>query len=473
MGAWEGLTVSRHCLQIAPLGLLSVLVPPPCPPTQAQLGSKESGKHLLEVEDLLQKHSLLEADVSAQAERVQALNAAALKFAELEGRLCWGCARPFPPGQPRRCWATELQEGSSLRAPSLCPPPGYQPCDPQIIRNRVSHVESCLERLQQLACKRQKELEASRQLWSFFREMEEAEAWVREKERILSSSAQSYGKDLSSVAKLLSKHNIFLGELGGRRALLQSTMKRGEQTLLRRRLGPPASLQEKIREVRLHWKRLEELAAAHRQKLQEAAGFYQFSAETDDLLAWLQDAYRLVSSDDFGHDEYSTQSLVKKHQGVVEEIDKHRPSVLTLRQQLATLAPAYHQLVDIQIHVVEVEQLYREVVEVAVLRGQWLQDALAVYRMFSEVHACEVWVDEKEQWLNRMEVPQRLEDVEVVQHRSGAGWDGGRGACPGVGVRGGACWWVMQGGCLEEGRVRPGGGDPILNPPLLPRELGG
>lgn len=55
------------------------------PPWQAQLASKELGKHLLEVEDLLQKQSLLEADVAAQSERVQGLNSAALKFSELAG----------------------------------------------------------------------------------------------------------------------------------------------------------------------------------------------------------------------------------------------------------------------------------------------------------------------------------------------------------------------------------------------------
>ncbi|XP_050193510.1 spectrin beta chain, non-erythrocytic 4-like, partial [Myiozetetes cayanensis] len=48
------------------------------------LVSKDLGKHLLEVEDLLQKQGLLEADIAAQTERVQALNAAALTFAELE-----------------------------------------------------------------------------------------------------------------------------------------------------------------------------------------------------------------------------------------------------------------------------------------------------------------------------------------------------------------------------------------------------
>ncbi|XP_009889534.1 PREDICTED: spectrin beta chain, non-erythrocytic 4-like, partial [Charadrius vociferus] len=355
---------------------------------QVLLLSKDLGKHLLEVEDLLQKHGLLEADISAQTERVQALNAAALKFSELEG---------------------------------------YQPCDPQIICNRVNHVQTCLEELGELASKRRKELEDSRQLWAFFQEMEEAEAWIREKEQILAAktwpsagaailAAKTCGRDLSSVLTLTNKHKSMLGELGSRRALLHQTMKRGEQILAKKRFSP-GGIQEKMREVRLRWKKLEEVTGLHQQRLQEALNFFQFSAETDDLVAWLQDTYRIVSSDDFGHDDYSTQALLRKHRAVVEEVEKHRAAVLALRKQLALLAPEHRQGVDVQIRVVEVEQLYGEVAEVAVLRQQWLQDALAVYRMFSEVHACEVWVDEKEQWLERMEVPEELDEVEVVQHR--------------------------------------------------------
>lgn len=50
-----------------------------------KLLSKDFGKHLLEVEDLLQKHTLQEADITVQAERVQTLNAAALKFTTIDG----------------------------------------------------------------------------------------------------------------------------------------------------------------------------------------------------------------------------------------------------------------------------------------------------------------------------------------------------------------------------------------------------
>lgn len=49
---------------------------------QARLLSPDFGKHLLEVEDLLQKHALLENDIALQAERVQGAGVAALQFAD-------------------------------------------------------------------------------------------------------------------------------------------------------------------------------------------------------------------------------------------------------------------------------------------------------------------------------------------------------------------------------------------------------
>lgn len=49
--------------------------------TQVLLLSQDYGKHLLGVEDLLQKHALVEADIGIQAERVRGVNASAQKFA--------------------------------------------------------------------------------------------------------------------------------------------------------------------------------------------------------------------------------------------------------------------------------------------------------------------------------------------------------------------------------------------------------
>lgn len=66
---------------------------------QVKLASPESGKHLLEAEELLQTHRLLEADMAVQAEKIRDISAAALRFADAEGK----CARIslHPMGWPR------------------------------------------------------------------------------------------------------------------------------------------------------------------------------------------------------------------------------------------------------------------------------------------------------------------------------------------------------------------------------------
>uniref|UniRef100_A0A7N4PAZ6 Spectrin beta chain n=1 Tax=Sarcophilus harrisii TaxID=9305 RepID=A0A7N4PAZ6_SARHA len=357
---------------------------------EMQLLSKECGQHLLEVEDLLQKHGLLEGDITAQSERVEALNATALRFSQLQG---------------------------------------YQPCDPQIIRNRVSHVHGCLAELQELAGRRRAELEASRTLWALLQELEEAEAWAREKEHLLESRAGggAGAHDLPSAARLLAQHRILQGELGGRRALLQQTLQRGEE--LTAAAGGEAAalgLLERAAGARRRWQRLEEAAARRERRLQEARALHQFGTELDGLLAWLRDAYRLAASGDFGHDEASSRRLARQHRALSGEVEAHRGVVAGLRRQLAGLGGTGREaaagaaaggVMALQVRVVEVEQLFAEVAEVAGLRRQWLRDALAVYRMFSEVHACELWIGEKEKWLLAMRVPDDLDEVEVVQHR--------------------------------------------------------
>lgn len=124
--------------------------------------------------------------------------------------------------------------------------------------------------------------------------------------------------------------------------MLQITMKRGKQLLSEKSLVT-VGIPERILVVKEEWKELEDQATQRLGHLQEALNFFQFSTEMDDLVAWLQDAYRLVSSEDFGHDEYSTQSLLKKHKGVTEAVEKHRMHVVTLRKHMLALPLQYRE----------------------------------------------------------------------------------------------------------------------------------
>ncbi|XP_008821078.1 spectrin beta chain, non-erythrocytic 2 isoform X2 [Nannospalax galili] len=343
---------------------------------KGRLQSQDLGKHLAGVEDLLQLHELVEADIAVQAERVRAISASALRFCDPEKE--------------------------------------YRPCDPQLVSERVATLEQSYEALCELAATRRARLEESRRLWRFLWEVGEAEAWVREQQHLLASAET--GRDLTGVLRLLNKHTALRGEMSGRLGPLKLTLEQGQQLVAE---GHPGASQASARaaELQAQWERLEALAEERAQRLAQAASLYQFQADANDMEAWLVDALRLVSSPEVGHDEFSTQALARQHRALEEEIRGHRPTLDALKEQAAALPPALSHTPEVQGRVPTLERHYEELQARAGERARALEAALALYTMLSEAGACGLWVEEKEQWLNGLALPERLEDLEVVQQR--------------------------------------------------------
>ncbi|XP_032497382.1 spectrin beta chain, non-erythrocytic 2 isoform X1 [Phocoena sinus] len=343
---------------------------------KGRLQSQDLGKHLAGVEDLLQLHELVEADIAVQAERVRAVSASALRFCD--------------PGKE------------------------YKPCDPQLVLERVAALEQNYESLCKLAAARRARLEESRRLWRFLWEVGEAEAWVREQQHLLASAET--GRDLTGVLRLLNKHTALRGEMSGRLGPLKLTLEQGQQLVAE---GHPGAGQAAARtaELQAQWEKLEALAEERAQRLAQAASLYQFQADANDMEAWLVDALRLVSSPELGHDEFSTQALARQHRALEEEIRGHRPTLDTLREQAAALPPVLSRTPEVQGRLPTLERHYEELLTRAGERARALEAALALYTMLSEAGACGLWVEEKEQWLNGLALPERLEDLEVVQQR--------------------------------------------------------
>uniref|UniRef100_A0A8D3DJ88 Spectrin beta chain n=1 Tax=Scophthalmus maximus TaxID=52904 RepID=A0A8D3DJ88_SCOMX len=341
---------------------------------KARLLSPDFGKHLLEVEDLLQKHALLENDIALQAERVHNASAAALQFANGD---------------------------------SKC----YKPCDPQVIRDRVQHLDLCYQELCALAAQRRARLEQSRRFWNFLWEVTELESWIREKEHLFSSL--DYGRDLTSVLVLQSKHSAFEDELGARRANLEQVLAEGGKMIQAKHFGSP-KVQESMDDLRRQWEQLEELAAFRKQNLQDTQRFFQFQGDADELKAWLLDAKRQMSNEDVGHDEYTTRRLLKRHNDLRNEAIKNGATIEALSKQANALPEELLNTPDIQRRLKDIKDLYMELLSLADLRQKKLEDTMALYTIVSETDACELWMGQKETWLVGLEVPEKLEDLEVI-----------------------------------------------------------
>ncbi|NWY22927.1 SPTN2 protein, partial [Aphelocoma coerulescens] len=390
---------------------------------------RDFGQHLSQVDDLLQIHALVEGDVAAQAERVRSVGAAAERF---------------------------LGEGG-----------GYRPCPPEQLRARVAALELRYRGLSALSAQRRLRLERSRRLWKFLWDAGEEEAWMREQERLL--RCPELGRDLPGALRMLSQLEAIRGALGGRAGPLEQLLERGRELLAQgapdgaagspagstggsagpleatpgsagsaagstgsakpaestagaaaKSPGPKnASTGRAAGPLESLWAALPALARARERRLRAAAGRFQLDAEAAEAEAWLVATARRVAGPELGHDERSAGMLERRLRELQDEIRRRGPALAALREQAlpADAADVPDVVPGLAERLAELERRHRELEARAELRRLELRDALGLFAARSEADACALWVGEREQWLLSMEIPERIEDLEVVQQR--------------------------------------------------------
>ncbi|GFS19194.1 spectrin beta chain [Elysia marginata] len=347
---------------------------------KARLMSEDYGKHLMGVEDLLEKHSLLEADVNVVGERVTNVNSQAQRFID--------------------------DDFSEIG--------GYRPCNPEMIKERMSMLDSAYDELRQLAADRRRRLEESRKFWQFYWDMADEEGWIREKEQLMSSP--DLGHDLTSVNLLLNKHKAMEDEMTYRHTHLTEVQTASNELIEAGNFGAE-QIEQRNNEISSQWSSLIDLATYRKKRLNEAVDFYQFFADADDVDTWLMDTLRIVSSEDVGKDEASVQSLLKKHKEVTEELKNYQSVIEGLHEQAANLGEQDRESPDVQTRLSSIDRRYQELLEFSKLRKQRLIDALSLYKLFNESDGVETWIDEKEKFLTTIIVTDDVEELAIMKHR--------------------------------------------------------
>ncbi|XP_076252536.1 spectrin beta chain isoform X3 [Rhynchophorus ferrugineus] len=345
---------------------------------KARLLVDDYGKHLMGVEDLLQKHSLLEADINILGERVKSVAEQSQKFVDVDNE------------------------------------EGYRPCDPQLVLERVQQLQEAYAQLARLAVERRSRLEESKKLWQFYWDMADEDNWIKEKEQIVSTS--DIGHDLTSVNLLLSKHKILENELSAHEPQLESALSVGDELIASGHFGAE-KIQERLTEIRDAWKHLLDLAAYRRKCLEEAVDYHQLFADADDIDIWMLDTLRLVSSEDVGRDEGNAQSLLKKHKDVTDELKNYVSVIESLHQQADALGTDVANSPEVSQRLASIDKRYKELLDIAKLRKQRLLDALSLYKLLSESDGVEQWISEKDRMLQTMIPARDIEDVEIMKHR--------------------------------------------------------
>ncbi|XP_074603103.1 spectrin beta chain-like [Brevipalpus obovatus] len=340
--------------------------------------SEDYGKHLMGVVDLLHKHSLLEGDIGVVGERVRTINQQAAKF---------------------------LDDGIETT---------YRPVAPELVNQRIERLEKAYAELLQLSDLRKRRLEESKKLWQFYWDMAEEEAYIREKEHILSSG--EIGHDLTTVHLLISKNKALEEELAVHEQQLIGVLQSGQDLIEASHFGSE-NIQQRIKEVEDLWDKLKELQALRSARLDEAIQYHQFFTDADDVDAWMADTLKLVSSEDVGYDEPHALSLSKKHDEATEELRGHEKTIEALKEQANCLGEEDRKAPEVLDRIANINSKYAQLQEKAKTRRSKLQDAIALCKLLTEVDGVEQWISEKEKMIDSMALTQDMEDIEVMKHR--------------------------------------------------------
>lgn len=343
-----------------------------------RLVSDDFGKHLMGVEDLLQKHSLIEADINVVGDRVRGVVQNVAQYTTDAG------------------------------------PDGFRPCDPRVIQERVQQLEEAYSELLGLAIDRRNQLEESRKLHQFYWDIAEEEAWIREKDQILSSG--EIGHDLTAVNLLISKNKALEDELAAHETQLLDDLRIGEDLIQAGHYAAP-NIQKRVDDVNASWDRLKELQALRTMRLTQAIDYHQFFTDADDVDAWMLDNMRLVSSDDVGIDDSTALILLKKHNEVQDDLKNYANAIELLKVQADSLNDEDRDSPEVRQRLADIDARYQELIRLSQGRTQRLNDAIELYKLLSEADGVEQWISEKEKMVNQMTPGRDMEDIEVLKHR--------------------------------------------------------
>ncbi|KAM6918067.1 spectrin beta chain, non-erythrocytic 5 [Lycodopsis pacificus] len=179
------------------------------------------------------------------------------------------------------------------------------------VQTRLSALLQRRDRIKELSIKRREELELSRMLGIFSRDVAEAEEWVSERMQKMAEDGKADLSNLQAKMKLLQKHQAFEAEILAHREIIGSVLQAGEE-LVSLRHQRSKEVKRSVAALQLHWEQLKKAMATRGKALEDNRDFLEFLQKVEDVEAWIRHKEVMVNVGDVGKDYEHGVQLLKK-----------------------------------------------------------------------------------------------------------------------------------------------------------------
>lgn len=253
---------------------------------EGQLLSDDYGKDLTSVQNLQKKHALLEADIFAHQDRIDGVRIANEQFCK---------SGHFDAENIRLKYGALNDRYSALHTP--------------------------------LILKKQRLLD-SLAVQQLFRDVEDEEAWIREKEPIVASTNR--GRDLIGVQNLIKKHQAMQVEINNHEPRIDAVSQTAQHMVEEGHFATE-DIKARLGQLHDHWNQLKEKSIHRKQDLEDSLQAHQYFTDANEAESWLKEKEPLAGNVDFGKDEDASEALLKRHEAFMSDLEAFGNTIQDLR----------------------------------------------------------------------------------------------------------------------------------------------
>merc|ERR1719458_1713461 len=259
-----------------------------------QLAEEESYKDHANIQSKHQKHQAFEAELAANADRIQSV----------------------------------LAMGHNLIERAKCA--GSE----DAVQHRLESISEQWEILTHKTSEKSMKLKEANRQRTFIAAVKDLDFWLDEVKSLLNTDDS--GKDLASVQNLTKKHQLVEADILSHEDRIKD-MNEQADSLIKSEQFDAGDIEEKRKSINERYKQVDELAADRQTRLNEANTLHQFFRDIADEEPWIKEKKLLVGSDDYGRDLTGVQNLKKKHKRLESELASHEPTINSVQEAGAQL----------------------------------------------------------------------------------------------------------------------------------------
>merc|ERR1719510_353022 len=253
-------------------------------------------------------------------------------------------------------------------------------------------------------------LEASKELHKYFHDCKDVLGRILEKEN---SMSEELGRDSGSVSALLRKHQNFLQDLQGLHAQVQAIQEESAKLQAAYAGEKAMEITNREREVVRAWLELQGIGDSRKSKLNDTSDLFKFFALVRNLVHWMDDLMRQMTTSEKPRDVSGVELLMNNHQGHKAEIDAREDNFsdcITLGKEL--LSRNHYASNEIKEKLVELTEQRNGMLHKWEERWEHLQLILEVYQFARDAAVAEAWLIAQDPYLKSEDLGHTIDEVE-------------------------------------------------------------